>query len=104
MRRSLCAACMIFTLSFFSLNAQSQVLDTTKVAQGIVKEVKLNSIKILCAADNSVFVATIDSNTVYDNVQKLTDLKAGDEIQVNYKINHDKNIAITVTKMEVEGG
>jgi hypothetical protein len=97
-------ACVMVVVSLCWIDVQAQALDITKVVEGTIEEVKPGVISILCAANNSKFLATIDPNTVYDNVQKLSDLKKGDEVQVNYQINHFKNIAITVTKMDVQGG
>ena len=42
----------------------------------------------------------VDGQTQYDNVDKLTDLKEGDKVRVDYRRDESTNIANLVTKLE----
>jgi len=89
--------------SFLAMSDPADSLDITKVVEGTVKATKANTIDVLDDSKSKDTRIAIDSNTVYDNVQKLSDLKIGDKVQVEYQTVHNKDIAITITKMEVEG-
>jgi len=88
--------------AFLIMCDQAKSLDITTITEGTVKEAKTGYIKILDDRDGKEIRIAIDSNTVYDNVQKQTDLKAGDMVQVEYQVSHDKNQAISITKIEME--
>jgi hypothetical protein len=91
-------------LAFLSVNDRAESLDIKKIIQGTVKEAKGNSIKIIEDSDGKEVPVTIDSNTVYDNVQKLADIKAGDMVQIEYQEDHSKSTAIMITKIETDIG
>jgi Domain of unknown function (DUF5666) len=94
---------MMVALAFISVNDRVEAVDITKIIQGTVQEIKNNSISIIEDTDGKEVKTAIDSNTVYDSVQKLTDLKVGDRVQIDYKTNLNKRTAITITKIEAGG-
>jgi Domain of unknown function (DUF5666) len=87
-------------LAFLSVNDRAESLDIKKIIQGTVKEAKGNSIKIIEDSDGKEVPVAIDSNTVYDNAQKFTDIKAGDKVQIEYQENHNKSTATMITRIE----
>ena len=90
-------------IAFLAASDQARSLDITKSIQGTVKEEKAGFIVILENSDGKMVKIAADPNTVYNNVQQMADLKAGDKVQVDYQSVQDKKTAITITKMEVEG-
>jgi hypothetical protein len=91
---------IMVALAFLSVNDRAEPLDIKKILQGTVKEAKGNSIKIIEDPDGKEVPVIIDSNTVYDNVQKFTDIKVGDKVQIEYQENHNKSTATMITKIE----
>lgn len=89
-------------LAFLSVSDRAEALDITKIIQGTIKEINADSIEILNDSNGNEMRTAINSNTVYDGVQKLTDLKAGDKVQIEYQENHNKNMATMITKIETE--
>ncbi len=95
---SFCLAALIFIL----MSDRAQSLDISKSLEGIVEQIKVNTITIQNTLTGYPAPIAVDTNTVYDNVQKLTDLKTGDRVQIKYQTIQHKNIASSVTKLEVE--
>ncbi len=95
----------LFTVisAFIMVSDRIEALDIKNIIAGVVKEVKVDSIKIQDGLNSNEVRVIIDPNTVYDNIQKTTDLKAGDKVQVEYQTNHNNNIAISITKVEKGG-
>ena len=42
----------------------------------------------------------VDSQTAYDNIARLTELKEGDKIRIEYKEDKGRNTAVTITKLD----
>lgn len=86
---------------FLFWGEKSEAVDLTKNIEGTVEAVSSGYINI-ADADNKLEQIAVDSTTVYDNVQKLSDLKLGDRVQIDYGVDNGKRLAITVTKLEVQ--
>jgi hypothetical protein len=80
----------------------AEALDITKTVEGTVVGVSAGSVEVRGDANNMEVAIAVGSDTVYDHVQKLTELKAGDKVQVEYQIKNGKNMAVSVKKLEVE--
>jgi len=93
---------VLAAIAFLFVSDRAESLDITKIIQGTVKEAKVDSITIKNSADGKEIRIAINSYTVYNNVQRLTDLKQGDKVQVEYQAGHNINIATTITKIEEE--
>lgn len=91
---------VMVALAFLSVNDRAQPLDIKKITQGTVKAAKGNFIMIVQDSDGKEVRIAIDPNTVYDNVQKLTDIKAGDMVQIEYQEAQHKGVATLITKIE----
>jgi hypothetical protein len=102
MKIKLLSGLSILIFTFLSMTHQAQALDITNIKQGIIKDIKSDSLKMACDPNGVVLQMAIDPNTVYDNVQKWSDIKVGDKVQVVSKISQRRNIAITITKIENE--
>ncbi|MDE2028198.1 MAG: hypothetical protein KGK03_03220 [Candidatus Omnitrophica bacterium] len=77
-------------------------LDVTKSVQGTVKNFGASWLEIIGVPVSRDIRFAVDANTVYNNVQKLFELKAGELVQVQYQKVNGENLAVSVTKMELE--
>ena len=92
----------MLTFIFLAVNGRAEPPDITGKLQGTIKAVQGSSIKIIEVPNGKEERIVIDPNTVYDNVQKLTDLKAGDKVQIDYGVSRNGKTASTITKIEVD--
>ena len=94
---------LMTAVAFLSWSGQVEATGVTKIIQGAVKEVGVNAVDILDDVNGNRVQIRIDSNTVYDNIQELIDLREGDKVQVSYQTKYGRNIAIMITRMEIDG-
>jgi hypothetical protein len=92
---------LIITASLI-LTGPAESLDIRKTVEGTVIGLRAGSVIILSDPANKEIRVSVDPDTVYDHVQKLSDLKAGDKLHVDYQIKNGANMAIAVKKLEVE--
>ena len=88
-------------VTFFAVNDRAESLGIERIIQGTVKEARGNSIKILNDLNDNEIKLGINSNTVFEDIQKLTDLKAGDKVQIVYQEDQSKDTATMITKLEM---
>jgi hypothetical protein len=101
MKTSLLFIIFVITVcfAFLAMDDRAESFNIREVTAGSVKQIRPHSIKILDDFNGGEVRVEIDPYTQYDNMQKLADLEEGDNVQVEYKTVHNKNTAITITKV-----
>ncbi len=87
---------------FLAVSDRAESFNTRGVVAGSVKDIDPRSIKVSDDFDGGEVRVEIDPNTRYSNMQRLSDLEEGDNVQVEYQTARNKNTAIIITRVPME--
>jgi len=80
-------------------SAQSEI--ETEITSGTVLAVSSSSITISDSDEGSKITLKIKQETVYENIQSISEIEVGDKVYIDYVIMNQENVAVNIYKIGV---